>query len=508
MNGIWSRLWLAIRIVDLPLAALQCDDKANEDNQQPRVVIEKKRVIFANPQAIEAGVCLGMDITTSQLLTSCKILERHCEKEEQSLHQLSEELYQFSPYISVYRSTKSAESGLLLEISSCLRLFGGLKSLCSRLEQFLQASRYGFALGLAHSEKAAWYLSFAPWEISGDETKAFFIQRLNQLPIQLLVDYPKAVEALSKSGFNTFGDLAIQIRGKSISSFKKRFDQAFIELLCDLYDIDKDFSQESLFEKPRQLYKPDEWFEDEIQFEYPISLVDQLAQPIEHLLMELSHYLHKRQQETQQIEWQLSDIYHRKDIMLINSDKPQSHWQLLYDLTMIQLEAKALPFEVDSLQLKCIRTMRAEQQNNLLNFNQTSQHKAAQDYSRVMAKLKAMMGNAAIYKVSYSDNPVPELTNAVIALAKKCNQQLPEIHAKALRPTWLLSSPQLIEQRSQRLFWQGYLSPIVGPERVIGNWWEQPVARDYYLATRHDNLPLWIYFDLYQKQWYVHGVFS
>ena len=119
-----------------------------------------------------------------------------------------------------------------------------------------------------------------------------------------------------------------------------------------------------------------------------------------------------------------------------------------------------------------------------------------------------MMGNAAVYKISYQDSRVPELTNAVIALAEKCHQQLPDIHSKALRPTWLLSSPQLIEHRNQRLCWQGYISPIVGPERVIGNWWEKPVARDYYLATRNDNLPLWIYFDLYQKQWFLHGVFA
>ncbi|MCD8560234.1 MAG: DNA polymerase Y family protein [Shewanella xiamenensis] len=507
MNAKWTRLWLSIRLVDLPLTALSGQFKT-EDNQQPTVVIEKKRVIFANTQAIEAGVRLGMDITTTQLLIPCHLVERDNEQEEKALHLLSEELYQFSPYISVYRSSKTPESGLQLEISSCLTLFGGLKSLCNRVEQFLGKSGFAYALGLAHSEKAAWYLSFAPWQISGDETKEFFIQRLNQLPIQLLADYPKAVDALSKSGFTTFGDLSTQIQGKSISSFKKRFDAAFVELLCDLYDIDNHFSQQSLFAKPRELYKPDEWFEEEIQFEYPIALVDQLAQPIEHLLIKLSDYLRKRQQETQRIEWQLSDIYRRKEIIQVNSDKPQSQWQLLYDLTLIQLEVKSLPFEVDTLQLKCEHTLQAQLHTGVFNFEQSTTHKAAQDHSRVMAKLKALMGNSAVYKISYQDSRVPELTNAVVALAEKCHQQLPDIHAKALRPAWLLSSPQLIEQRKDRLFWQGYISPIAGPERVIGNWWEQPVARDYYLATRNDNLPLWIYFDLYEKKWFVHGVFA
>lgn len=508
MNAGLSRLWLCIRLIDLPLTALHSSEANKTYNQNSSVVIEKKRVIFASAAAVDAGVRMGMDITTSQLLTACKLFERNREKEEKVLHQLSEALYHFSPYISSYRSKTTADSGLLLEIASCLQLFGGIKSLCNQVKQFLQTSGYAFAMSLAHSEKAAWLLSFSPWKISGDETKAVFIERLNQLPIQVLVDYPKALDALSKSGFGCLGDLAIQIQGKSISSFKKRFDQHFVDLLCDIYDIDKDFSQASLFEKPRELYQPDEWFEQQIQFEYPIALVEQLAQPIEQLLMQLSDYLRKRQLQTQQIQWQLSDIYRRNACIQVNSDKPQGHWQLLYDLTLIQLEAKELPFEVDSLVLQCKRSMPAQLQSQTLNFDQAGQHQPVQDSSRVIAKLKAMLGDAAVYKVSYKDSRLPELTNAVIALAEKSHQQLPDIHAKALRPTWLLSIPQLIEQRHQGLFLQGYIKPIVGPERVIGNWWEQPVARDYYLAVRRDHMPLWIYFDLYQKQWYLHGVFA
>jgi protein ImuB len=77
-----------------------------------------------------------------------------------------------------------------------------------------------------------------------------------------------------------------------------------------------------------------------------------------------------------------------------------------------------------------------------------------------------------------------------------------------LRPSWLLAAPEIMEQRNQRLFWHGYVALLSEPERIIGNWWEAPVARDYYLAKRHDHLHLWIFFNLYDKQWYVHGVFA
>lgn len=505
MNAQSSRLWLAIRCIDLPLSAL----KSADVHTKPIVVIEKKSVVFANDLAEEGGACIGMDITTAQLLTGCSRLERDKFKEQQLLHELAEQLYQFTPYIERYCSTQTAESGLLLEISSCLRLFAGIKTMTDEIARFLQQGGYKFNIGLAHSAKAAWLLSFADYAISGEETQPLFIERLNTLPIESLVDYPKARESLLKTGFRCFGDIAKQIQDKSLSSFKKRLGKEFIDLLCDIYDIDQHFQQNALFQKPRDTYTPDEWFEDEVQFEYPVTLVDQLKPAAEILLQKLCDYLRKRQQQCQYIEWMIADIYHRKEAFKVNSDTPQSHWQLLYDLSLIQFENKELPFEVDTIRLICHHTLAIQHCNQTLDYDQSRKRKTSvQDFAVTIAKLKARLGDAAVYKLSYQDNRVPELTNAMVALAEKSRQDLPAIHRQALRPTWLFTQPEVLEERNQRLFWHGYLILVTGPERIIGNWWDEPVARDYYLARRHDHLHVWIFFNLYNKQWYVHGVFS
>lgn len=504
MSASSSRLWLAIRFSDLSLSALKLDGSA----EKPIVVIQKKRVIFANALADAAGAQRDMDITTAQLLSGCEVVERDEEKEQAVLHELSGQFYHFSPYIDRYCSDGLVQSGLLLEISSCLKLFGGLKSFSERVFTHLAQTPYSFEYGLAHSAKAAWYLSFDSYAIAGDETKPLFIQRLNKLPIDLLLDYPKAVEALAKMGFKTFGDIARQIEGQSISSFKKRLGTTFTDILCDIYNIDQNFQQSSLFEKPRDIYRPVEWFEEEIQFDYPVTIVEQLKSAIEDLLQQLSYYLRKRQQQCQYIEWCISDIYKNKEFIKVNSDEPQSHWQLLYDLTLIQLDNKELPFEVDTIKLVCHHVMPLQHKSQVLDFDQNPRRKTVRDYAITIAKLKARLGDSAVYKLGYRDSRVPEVTNAMVALADKCNQELPEIHFKALRPTWLLTKPELIEVKNNQLHWHGYLSVLVGPERVIGDWWEKPVARDYFLARRHDNLPVWIYFDLYSKQWYVHGVFA
>lgn len=500
-----SRLWLAIRFSDLTLTALKLDDST----EKPIVVIQKKRVIFANALAEEAGAQADMDITTAQLLSGCEVVERNEAKEQQALYEVSEQFYHFSPYIDRYRSDELAQSGLLLEVSSCLRLFGGIKALSEKVFACLGKTPYGFECGLGHSAKAAWYLSFAGYDITGDETKSLFIERLNKLSIDLLFDYPKAVEALSKTGFKSFGDLAKQIEGKSISSFKKRLGAAFTDVLCEIYDIDQNFQQSSLFEKPREIYRPAEWFEEEIQFEYPVTIVEQLEPAIESLLQQLTTYLRKRQQQCQYIEWFISDIYRKKESIKVNSDEPQSHWQLLYDLSLIQFDNKELPFEVDTIKLICHHVMPLQHKSQVLDFDQSRRRKSsAQDFTVTIAKIKARLGDSAVYKLNYRDSRVPELSSVMIALAEKCSQELPDIHQKWLRPTWILDQPELIELRNDRLYWHGYLSTVVGPERIIGDWWREPIARDYFLALRHDSLPLWIYFNLYDKQWYLHGVFA
>ena len=506
MSAPVSRLWLAIRCADLPLSAFKLDDPA----AQPIVVIESKRVIFANPMAEAAGACIGMDITSAQLLTGCIALTRAKTKELHALHELSEQLYQFTPYIETYCSSESAESGVLLEISSCLRLFAGIKAMTEQVATFMQQTHHSYAFGLAHSAMAAWYLSFADWEISGQESKSLFIERLNQLPIDLLVDYPKALEALHKTGFRCFGDLATQIQGNSLRSFNKRLGQKFTNLLCDIYDIDQNFQQHSLFQKPRDIYHPDEWFEQEIQFEYPVTLVDQLKPAIESLLQQLCDYLRKRQQQCQQITWTISDIYRQKEMLRVNSDTPQSQWQLLFDLSVIQFDNKELPFEVDTIKLLCEQTLAVQASTQVLDFDGARRRKTStQDFALTIAKLKARLGEDAVYKLGYSDKSrVPELNNVTHTLVEKSLQKLPEKYKKVLRPTWLLATPELMQQRNQRLFWHGYIALLSEPERIIGNWWENPVARDYYLAKRHDHLHLWIFFNLYDKQWYVHGVFA
>lgn len=501
------RLWLALRLPDLPAHALNLAI----DSPEPLVVNDKRGLYWMNSAAAAAGLQLDMNPTTAQLLTGCVLHERDNNKEQMCLAQLAESMYQFSPYIETYSSKHEPQSGLLLEIASCLRLFGGAQALSNKIEQFFTQlftqRKMTLAMGLAHSQAAAWLLSFVHYPIDDKSDRADFIERLKRLPIDFLHDFPKQVDALEKTGFVTLGDIARHIEVQSISSFKKRFGQTFADYLCDLFGIDQDFQQRSLFEKPVTHFKPKEFFTEQLQFDYPLHLIDQLQQPMESLLQQLAEYLQKRQLQTQHIEWTLSDIYRNQNTLQIYADSPQSQWQLLFDLSLIQLENRDLPFEVDRLTLSCRDSLPLQGRTHALDF-EPGRKINRQSFSITAAKLKARLGDASVYKLSYQDGYFPRDTNQKISLTQTCQQALPNIHQRAQRPAWLLDEPVIIEVRKQGLYWRGRITLIAGPERIQGNWWREPSARDYFIGLRQDQQRLWLFWDLHKQQWFVQGIFS
>lgn len=504
-----SRLWLALRFNALPLQSIT----QNKSTAVASVVTEQKRVIYLNHAAQLAGVRYGFDVTTAQLVSDCDVHIRDRNKEVQVLAELSAQLYQFTPYIETYICQTAPHAGLLLEISSCVKLFSGVCNLVAKIFDWLATTAYTFDHGYAHTAKGAWLLSFQlneiNDEITGDETKELFCEHLKSLPIQVLHDFPSVVDALEKTGFKTLGDLTRQIEAQKISSIKKRFGQKFTQSLCDIFAIEHSLQQNLLFDKPLPVYQPVESFSENIQFDYPISQSDQLHHPIEYLLQNLSQYLRKRQQECQHIEWKLFDIYRNNHVLHVHSDRAESHWELLYDLTLIQLDSRELPFEVDSLTLTCVNASPCQNRSQTLAFdNSRKSRSGARSFAITIAKLKARLGDAAIVKLTYRDALLPETSNAVILLTETCNQHLPDVHKKAMRPAWLLPSPLLIEVRKQGLYWRGQLKLLAGPERIRSTWWDNVTARDYFVAQRHDHVRLWVFLDLHKKIWYVHGIFG
>lgn len=443
---------------------------------------------------------------------------------EKKLMQLCESLYQFTPHLQIYISEYTQAHGVLLEISRSLTLFGGIKLLLHAVHQHLQSLHTDFhhyRSALAHSAQAAWLRSFADEQHAlidhideiikqqqPDQLRNFFRQQLQTLPINFLDDFPRAVIALKQTGFITLGDVMQQIHTSGLRSFTKRFGNEFSEYLSDMLDISQDLNQPGLFSAPVPMFHPETHFIERLDLEFPSTQLDLLEPGLALLLQKLSQYLHKRQHQCQMIEWHLISIYREREIIRVHCDTPQQQSQLLLDLSLIQLEQFAFRFAVDQVELHCPFTSSLQAQAYHLDFSQqTPSHKTTQDFALTTAKLKARLGDSAIYKVSYKDDHLPELSNDIISYQKTAWQVLPSAQQQALRPKWLFAHPQTIEQTTTGLHWKGKLQLLAGPERIHTHWWDTPTSRDYFMAQRQDGLRIWIFKDLQQQQWFVQGIF-
>jgi len=96
-----------------------------------------------------------------------------------ALKYLASWAYDYTPYIKRY-----ADDTLLLEVSRCLKLFGGVEALCHRLKISLDTMFPHYQIGLAHTDKAAWMLSFQQYPISDADSQETFVERLQSVPLE------------------------------------------------------------------------------------------------------------------------------------------------------------------------------------------------------------------------------------------------------------------------------------------------------------------------------------
>jgi protein ImuB len=495
-------LWLALRFPHLSLEAIGY----NYQSPTPVIVSQKRRVYHCNALALAEGITRDMSLSTAQALLSAVVSERDLEQEQQALRQLAETCYQFTPYIEFHHQ------GLLLEVSRSLTLFHGLESLLQRLSSRLQEFPHHYCLGLAHTSKAAWLLSWQHFPISEEDNPQAFRQRLRQVPVDHLTEFPDTVIALQRSGFQTLGDLVTQMQaGKksgSSAAIRQRFGAAFTDYLEDLLGNDEPGTQGQLFVRPPGIFEPDDGFQEYLQFDYPIDSSEQLREPMQQLLEKLVDKLIVTQQQCHSIQWRLYDIHQNRQELVISSERIHSHWQLPLDLTMIQLEHTALSFEVDSLELVCQNTSPVNIGDRQLLDQLAGSQNLGEDSERLFARLIARLGKSSLSKLSYRDHLLPENCQDSIAITDTSQMQLPPQQLNAPRPSWLFDPPQIIQKKQQQLFWHGPLQLLQGPERLQGHWWNTPSARDYFMAQRSDYLRCWIYQDLKSQEWYVHGVFA
>lgn len=494
------QLWLTLRFPHLSLECL------TTQKQHPVGIHEKQTICMANPAAIAQSIRIGMSTTQARaLIPELTCLLRDTQRERAALKTLQEALYSITPHIQLLHlpSQGYGEYAIALEVSGCLELFGGWQSLLHTMHQQLitVAEHFDYCLGAAHSPIAAWLLSWQTAKIPQQPTSQSIQHQLKSLPIEYLLHHNKVIPRLSSMGFNTLEDLWRHVEKpgntQNYAAIQKRFGKGFTEYLRSIFDPH--------YTTVRPTFKTSTGFSETIEFDYPLSNTEWLLPRFKHLLQLLSQFLHTHQKNTQVISWDMSDIKHNKHTLTVRTHQPTKQWELLLELSEIQLNQQALPFEVDTLTLHCRQLLANEQPINDLFQEQQLPGEYA-ELEKLTAKLTARLGENTTHRLSRLDAHLPELTQqkigALDATAKAAKQN------PTLRPTWLFENPIAISQKGTDLYWHGHLRVLQGPERITGEWWNKAEERDYFLAIRDDMIRVWLFHERMQKQWYVQGIFA
>ncbi len=521
-------LWVAIRLSHFPLESL------NVQRHNTNIMVSYKNHICATTDNLHAqGIERGTPTSTAQLLyipneeSPLRIYERECDTEEKALSRICDALYNITPHIETYavNAPNGCEDvGLLLEISRCIALFKGVKIIVGKISEALKTLKFSFAYALGHNKNIAWLLSYreknSPNPTQPTHSPQHFIEALKPLPLDYLYEYQDAISQLKKTGFFCFGDLIFHIEQSSFHSLRKRFGENFSQHLSETLDIDNCMQQRALFKKPAVTYKPKQLFIESIQFDYPISNCEQLEHPVKTLLTALTDELVKNQEQTQNVCWNLYDIYHQHIIFSVHFERLHNDTILAQELTMIQLENQPLPFEVDTLELRCENVLPVHFENRSThndlhhdpyhNLHCDSHDEVERNaIAIVTSKLNARLGENSVLTLSPKDSHIPELTftKTPMASAQNLSPEVPSA-TKTDRPSWIFNIPIKIGKRQNTLYWKGNLELQQGPERIEGLWWKKPTGRDYFVAKRDDHVRLWVFHDLYKNAWFVQGVFA
>lgn len=503
-------LWLSLYFPTLTLDIAERGTTGTE----PLAVLDtggpRPRVLQCNQVAAEQGVHTGMSLHAALAL----IPDLHCRQkdaslEKQALQRLAGWAFRYSPMVSLGRGPE-----ILLEIEGSLSLFRGLDGLCEQAAEALAQLGYNPRLAVAPFPEAAALLARGGEDSQVQNPKAI-AAALGHLPIGVLEPDESVVDKLRSLGVLRISDLLALPR----DGLRRRFDPALIDRL-----------ERALGERPdpRQAWRRPSRFRASLELPAPVHTTEPLLFVLRRLLKELAEVLTALGKGVDRLEILLRHDHRQATPLAFGLAQPgrdADHW---LGLLRTRFEGVALEQPVQSVELRAGRFSDLKGVNLALFEDEVSRGGL-----RLMDRLRARLGETAVRGMDLVEDHRPEKAwRAISPRAAAAGYEDPaEVSADdaarrapgespgkggcsptgnaspakvtSRRPLWLLLSPVPLAKEAHRE-WR-----LRGAERIEAGWWDgDDVARDYYMAETPRGEKLWVFRDLRDRGWYLHGVFS
>lgn len=475
-------LWLCITLPQLPLETLQC-----EPGERPTVITtlegSVRSVVCCNPAAERLGLKPAMNFTTAiAILPEIIALERRISAEQAALERLATWAYQFSGTVilgEIFTDLQRARStALWLEIGASLRLFGGFRKLIEELETQLRKLSYSYQLGIAPTLEGSALLARTGVRVA-ITTLAALRSRADAILVSWLNLDPWIPQQLQTVGVRTVGMLMALPR----DGVAKRFGPEVCDYLDRLIGAAPD---------PRPSYCLPPNYHARFELEAEIHSTEALLFPLRRMLREFTGFLRARDTGVQRFTIR---FIHREaaTTLHVGLSMPDRSSERFLELARERLEHAALPSASVALELSADEFALPTGLHIDMLSGATEQSEA---FHHTIDRITARLGETQVHGVKAVAEHRPERSWAM-APEQEARQPLdfPE------RPLWLLPEPKPLQLSG--------MPALTGAERIESGWWDGgDVRRDYFIARTQQGAALWIYHDLSDDSWHLHGFWS
>ncbi|HVY05350.1 MAG TPA: DNA polymerase Y family protein [Burkholderiales bacterium] len=476
-------LWAALRFPDLSLQLHQ----RGAASCGPVVVQEagsRPVVSSCNAAAAQAGIKRGMPVSAAHALADrLDVRTRNPAKEARALAGIAAWATQFTPTVSL-----ASANEVLIEISGCLKLFGGLRRLSGRIRNGLAELGYGATVVIAPTPTAALLLGRDGIDTSvGDRHE--LRRTLARLRLTRLDQPAQSIAMLANMGIHTIGDwLALPRDGLA-----RRFGQGILD------EVDRALG---LLPDPRPPFIPPSRYSASLELPAPVQETEPLLFAAKRLILELAGHLSQRQLGVMRLKLDLEHTHHAATPVEIGLSAPSRDASHLVTLLREKLATIELPEAVENLCLVAGETRPLGSHNQALFMDGRP---SREERWRIVEHLRARLGVDAVHGLEMFPDHRPER-----AFRKTLPGHAGDGHCDLQRPLWLLARPSPLRADEDSLQMHAPITLMDGPERVETGWWDDlDVKRDYFVARDGAGSKLWLFRERPDgRQWFVHGIFA
>lgn len=480
-----QELWLAVY---LPFLSTEIIAKSLPKHNGAIATIEPSKrghIIYqACYRAKRYGIRPGM--TLSEANTLCfglDVYSHDSSQEYRRLEYLADLMTQFSPKVCIKHPNM-----ILLEIRSSLGLFKGYEELKKRIEQQLRKTQHDFQIAVSPTTKSAELLA-----LSG---KASFVEEekdirssLGHISIGLLNIEAKLFKRLSNTGIRTLRDIWRLPR----DGLGRRYGKSLVRYLDQIQGNHPD---------PQLTYCPAFKYSRWLFLDYATDDLQQIQEALDYLLQLFIAYLVKVDRGTNRMKIKFSSERDKRcaqidiEVRDITRDKGYLKKVAVEKLNQMKFNCAISALRLSS---QCIYPYESKSNDLFVTWKQNCSELSWQQSEEVIA---ARLSGESLNKIYVVDEYRPEY-----AWSNQPDRILSD--QQSLKPLWLLAEPKLLSTQNNRIWFKGPTTVLRGPERIEAGWWDnKDLRRDYYVMSNPKGSKLWVYQDLKDRQWYLHGLFG